>query len=166
MTSIGNKMISEPISTALNALVANICAECWPDGFDLSTTDAPNTFKGLKQEYERRGRITVFSGNSDNSIFADVTINQMARAWHDWAHIQANADFSLRGEELACDLQCTQISSRFNATEAEGLIRILRADVIGQAQYYEKHRKYVRRQKDFVVEYLTDPMAAIESNFD
>jgi hypothetical protein len=167
MKSINKKGKSEtPLSPELNSCVVSICNECWPNGFDLSLTDAPNTFKELKREFEQRGKITVFSGNSDDSIYADASINQMARAWHDWAHIQANADFSVEGEGKTCELQCQQISARLGDERAESIIRVLRADVIGQSLYYEKHRKYVRRQKEFVIAYMESPSTALERSFD
>jgi hypothetical protein len=38
----------------------------------------------LNAEFQERGRITVYSGNSDDTIFGDAGTNHMARAWHGW----------------------------------------------------------------------------------
>jgi hypothetical protein len=146
-----------PISPLLNCAVALMCARVWPQGFDVSADCAPDSYKRLKAEHDARGKITVFSGGSDRTIFDDAGTNHKFRAWHDWAHLQLGATFSLSGETAACELQCTQIEKTYGQGETgQELAALIRAEVIGQATYWHRHRKFVVDQVAFVKAYLAD----------
>ncbi len=154
-----------PLSPLLNRLVVFLCRRCWPDGFDVSDTDAPETFIALKAEMAVRGRITVNSVNSDNTIYGSYTINIMSRAWHDWAHLQGGYGFSVEGEANACRLQCEQIRELAPADKADHLCALLEAEVVGQSIYFQRHRRFIQRQRDFVVAYMSNPEAALAGDF-
>jgi hypothetical protein len=49
--------------------------------------------------------------------------------------------------------------------EGKRAANILQAEVIGQVAYYQRHKRYVRRQKDFVLQYLKNPDIALAGNF-
>lgn len=153
-----------PLCSALNRAVEHLCQQVWPQGFDVAE-DAPNSFTALKAEFQERGQITVYSGNSQDTIFGNVRINHMARAWHDWAHLSLGADFSVAGETAACELQCRQLIDHLGLEEGKRAANILQAEVIGQVAYYQRHKRYVRRQKDFVLQYLKNPDIALAGNF-
>lgn len=152
------------LSPALNSAVISLCETVWPRGFDISE-HVPNSFKALRMEFSERGRITVFSGNSGDTIYGDASINHKARAWHDWAHLKLGAGFALNGESAACELQCRQLINLLGEHQGMAAAEILRAEVVGQAKYYEKHKRYVVRQRDFVNAYLNDPQASLEGDF-
>ena len=154
-----------PLSPLLNSLVVTLCQSCWPSGFDISGTDAPETFKALKAEMAARGRITINSDNSDDTIYGSSSINIMSRAWHDWAHLHGGYGFDVSGEAKACRLQCEQIKQRVPVDQAFYLCALLEADVVGQALYFQRHGRFVERQREFVLAYMNDPQTALEGDF-
>jgi hypothetical protein len=90
----------------------------------------------------------------------------MARAWHDWwAHLSLQADFSPAGETAACELQCRQVIDYLGPEDGELAAGILRAEVMGQVAYYQRHKRYVGRQREFVVEYLKNPAIALAGTY-
>lgn len=89
----------------------------------------------------------------------------MARAWHDWAHLTLNADFNVTGETAACEFQCSQLIGLLGNDEGKKVANILRAEIIGQVVYYQRHKTYVQRQMAFVVQYLNDPDTALNGDF-
>ncbi|QSY98545.1 hypothetical protein J2J97_32075 (plasmid) [Rhizobium bangladeshense] len=150
-----------PVSPLLNCAVALLCARVWPQGFDVSSI-APSSYHELKAEYDARGKITVLRDASDRTIFDDAGTNQKFRAWHDWAHLQLGATFSLAGEAAACELQCQQIEQVYGTGETgQELTALLRAEVIGQSTYWQRHRTFVKDQVGFVKAYLTDRETAL-----
>jgi hypothetical protein len=153
-----------PLCSNLNRAVEHLCQQAWPQGFDVSE-DAPNSFKSLKSEFQERGRITVYSGNSEDTIFGDATTNHMARAWHDWCHLSLKADFTFAGEAAACELQCRQLIAYLGQKEGEPAANILRAEVLGQIAYYQRHKHYVGHQREFVVQYLENPDVALAGTY-
>lgn len=155
-----------PVSPMLNVAVHMFAARVWPQGFDLSETAAPDSLKRLKAEYASRGRITIYSGGCDGTIFDDAGTNQMFRAWHDWAHLALDANFSMEGETRACELQCSQILAAYGDGETgQEMARVLRAEIIGQAQFWNRNRRYVTRQRAFTLAYLDNPETALSGNF-
>lgn len=89
----------------------------------------------------------------------------MARAWHDWAHLTLNADFSIAGETAACEFQCRQLIDFLGDEEGHKAGNILRAEIVGQVNYYQRHKTYVQRQMAFVVQYLNDPDLALAGTY-
>lgn len=153
----------KPLCLEFNCAVHTICDTIWPQGFDLSETKAPDSLKKLKAEYAERGRITVYSGASDNTIFDDPGTNHKFRAWHDWCHLHLDADFSFQGEVRAAVLQIQHVMFRYGMGDTTyEIMRYLWAEVVGQAAYWQKHRKYVKDQRAFVSAYVAagDPMTA------
>lgn len=154
-----------PLSHSLNEIVVYLCRQCWPDGFDVSDTAAPETFKALKAEFAERGRVTINSANSDNTIYGSSAINIMSRAWHDWAHLQGGYGFSVEGEASACRLQCHQIRKLVSVEQADHICALLEAEVVGQSLYYQRHHHFIQRQREFVEAYLNDPVIALGGDF-
>lgn len=155
-----------PVSPMLNVAVQMFAARVWPQGFDLSETDAPDSLKRLKAEYAARGRITIYAGGSDGTIFDCADTNRMFRAWHDWAHLTLNANFSMEGETAACELQAAQIFARYgDGDTGRGMVAVLRAEIIGQARFWQRNRRFVSRQRAFTMAYLDNPETALSGAF-
>lgn len=149
-----------------NCAVQTLTKMVWPQGYDLSATEAPDSLKKLKAEYAARKRITVFSGSSEHTIFADAGINQDFRAWHDYCHLTLNADFSLEGETAACNLQSLHIRQRYGEGETSAfMIQLLEAEVIGQALYYRRYKSYIDNQRAFVMDYIQNPEGALSRRY-
>jgi hypothetical protein len=151
----------EPFNVDLNAAIMELAALMLPDGFDVAA-DAPQTFESLKAHLDARRRLVVWSGGSQATIYGELRVNYAFRAWHDWCHWQGNHDFSLEGEIATCEMQCRQLKQRFD--DAENVNRwcdIIRAEIVGQGQFYQRHKRFPDDQRGFVLEYLRDPVAAI-----
>jgi len=112
-----------------------------------------------------RGRVTINSANSDNTIYGCPTINVMSRAWHDWAHLQGGYGFSVEGEANAWRLQSQQIRELVSGDLSDYLCAVLEAEIVGQSMYYHRHRRFVQRQREFVEAYLEDPLLALSGDF-
>lgn len=157
----------KPLSIMFNAAVHTICKAVLPGGFDVGP-DAPSTLEALMDEWERRGRFTVWDGACDNTIFDDPQTNQMFRAWHDWCHIQGRFDFTLQGEQAAAHMQCEHIAARYGTGETgQELMALVMMEVVGQKLYADAHGgEFPTDQKAFAKAYLTDgPDAAINATF-
>lgn len=72
----------------------------FPTGFDVSD-NAPNTYEDLVKHYHETGRMTVWSGGSDKTIFGDEKSNYAFRAWHDLCHLRGGHNFTPEGERGA-----------------------------------------------------------------
>jgi hypothetical protein len=156
----------KPLSGLFNVATMLLCNAVWPQGFDTSETDAPSSLKALKAEFATRGRITVFGGSSDRTIFDSAEVNHAFRAWHDWAHLALDAPFNLDGETAACDLQARQLVTVYgDGDTGRELVAILRAEVIGQALYWAKWRTYVADQRAFAAAYMRNPESALACRF-
>jgi hypothetical protein len=156
-----SELIVKPVNPLFNCACQMMAHIVWPQGYDVSE-NAPRTLKALKDEYRSRGRITVYSGGSDKTIFDDAGVNQDFRAWHDWCHLRLDADFSPRGEAMACDLQAAHIRVRYGAGETgRELVKLLEAEVIGQSLYYQKYKEYVDDQRAFAIAYMQNADEAL-----
>lgn len=104
--------------------------------------NAPSTFEELMQY-----GLIIWSGASDNTIYADPKVNHMFRAWHDSLHIKLNAPFTLQGEIYVATEQARQVGSDI-------LAEIILAEVKGQAEYFDKHGEFPVNQISFIKQYL------------
>ena len=144
----------QPLDIMFNACVQTICKRVWPQWFDVSQ-DAPDTLEKLQAEYAERGRITVWEGASDKTIFGDPQINHMFRAWHDWCHLMGRCDFSIEGEQAAACMQMEHVKTLFgDGDTGQHFCRIIEAEVIGQALYEQLHSSFPEDQMQFVKAYL------------
>ncbi len=151
----------EPFSVDLNTAIMKMAALLLPDGFDVAG-DAAHTFETLKAHLDAGGRLVVWSGGSQATVYGDPHVNYAFRAWHDWCHWRGNHDFSLEGEVATCEMQCRQLIARFGDTERTRCwCDIIRAEIIGQGIYYHRHKRFPEDQRAFVGEYVGDPEAAI-----
>lgn len=91
---------------------------------------APSTFADIMRQGDP---LTVWSGASDGTIYADPAVNWAFRAWHDATHIAGRYDFTLAGETATCEAQ-------------------IRAEIVGQAQYAAAHGHFPVDQAAFVQE--------------
>lgn len=101
---------------------------------------APDTFESLNRHI---GRLVVWSGNSDNTIYGDRHINYAFRAWHDAIHLKLNANFDLEGETRVAIEQCRLIQSDFAS-------RIIMLEVVEQVRYFNKYGQFPINQLEFI----------------
>lgn len=93
-----------PLSTSLNVIVQHMAHKLFPTGYDVGP-DAPDSLEALNGQIAQRGRLVVYSGASDNTIFGAPEINHDFRAWHDWTHWRHQLPFTPEGEQQVAELQ-------------------------------------------------------------
>ena len=103
---------------------------------------APNTFEDLINS----SSLVVWSGESDNTIFQDETVNWAFRALHDALHLETRIGFTPQEEiELG----------RIQANQFDGILAdLVYCEVAGQAEYYLKTGQFVTDQVEFTKQYL------------
>jgi hypothetical protein len=104
--------------------------------------------------FDSDGAMLVWDGASEATIYRDPKVNHAFRAWHDAQHIRARAGFTLAGERIACERQCRELQTRFPGVP-ERVLRLIRAEVIGQAEYFAQHGSFPIDQAKFIEEYLS-----------
>ena len=143
----------KPLDVGFNVAVLQIVSRLFPCGFDVSD-NAPDTFEKLQAHYQETGRILVWSGASEQTIFGDPEINYAFRAWHDWRHITESADFSPDGERTVCEKQKADIREIFDGAQADRFCALLEAEIIGQLAHEKRYGRFPENQRGFVVAWL------------
>jgi hypothetical protein len=93
--------------------------------------------------------LVIWNGASDSTIFQDPKINYKFRALHDLLHLQTRIGFSPSEEIELGRIQANQF-------EGSDLMReLVYCEVALQAEYYQKHGKFVENQIEFTINYLT-----------
>lgn len=146
---------SRPVCTAFNAAVLHIAGRFNPLGWDVSD-NAPSTLAEQKAYVAAHGRLCVWGGASDNTIFADPEVNLAFRAWHDAAHLALGADFSIRGERRAAYAQIGHVATLYGVggTMHKVALNLVQAEVIGQAMYRERHGGFPVDQRAFAARFV------------
>ena len=153
-----------PLSVAFNVAVLHITSRVLPCGFDVST-NAPQNFDSLMAHHDKTGRVLVWNGASDSTIFADSEVNFAFRAWHDSKHIIARLPFTRAGELEALAMQKADVLALYDGAMADSFCALLDAEIKGQFDYCEKHGAFPTNQAAFARVYLANPDAAIAGEF-
>ena len=150
-----------PLDPTLNAAILSIARNLFPDGFDVSP-DAPSTYTALKAHLDAGKGLVVYDGGCAGTIYANPAVNHAFRAWNDWSHWRGDHDFSVEGECAVFAMQRRYLLDLYgNNPQTRRWIEILRAEVIGQRLFYERHKRFVDDQRGFIEAYLQDPDAAL-----
>jgi hypothetical protein len=155
-----------PLSTRFNVAVMHIASQLFPAGFDVAS-DAPDTFEKLVSHVQETGRMLVWNGASESTIFADNEVNYAFRAWHDYCHVAGGFEFTPEGETKACLMQIDHIRAVYgNTAEADYLALLVWAEVVGQVSYNLAHDgAFPVNQMAFVKHYLINPVAAVSADY-
>lgn len=148
----------EPLDRSFNIAVLAMARRLLPCGFDVSD-DAPDTYAKLRRHAEKTGRIMVWSGASDRTIFADPEVNYAFRAWHDLRHYTGRNDFSHYGEYCTYQAQYVDLQRMHGRETAKRWRAILHAEVMGMLQYKERWLDFPSDQRAFVEACLRDDVA-------
>ena len=103
--------------------------------------------------FDPDGSMLVWDGASDRTIYWDAAVNHAFRAWHDACHIAGRFGFNLDGERAACELQIVQARLAFPSIPLS-IIATIRAEVVGQAEYFAAHGCFPLDQRKFVAQYI------------
>ncbi len=85
--------------------------------------DPYQTFQALLDDVKNHKRMYVYTGSSETPLWDEKT-NWMARAVHDWDHVEGGYDFSVEGELGAY---------RYSAKRAPGLSKLYLSEIALQA---------------------------------
>lgn len=150
---------------ALNAAVTTMARKVWRLGYDISDDTAYAVAPGMSgsryaspeayfDEIRERGRVTVFTGGSDNTIFGEPEINYDFRAWHEWTHFILRAGFDLTGELAVAHRQCEDLALVFgHGYKYDEWRKLVMAEVYGQALYFDQRGEFPIDQVYFDVLY-------------
>ncbi len=153
------------LNQAFNVAVLQIADRLFPTGFDVSA-NAPDSLESLTRHYQETGRLLVWNGASDKTIFGDPEVNYAFRAWHDSKHIFGQFAFNLEGETQAFFAQAKDIYALFGGgTIANGFVDILRAEIIGEFEYTEVRGGFPIDQIGFARDYLCTPEQALKGDY-
>lgn len=175
----------KPVNRAFNIAVRHMAAQLFPTGFDVKA-DAPSSIIELCKSFES-GRLTVWNGASDNTIFACPETNYCFRAWHDHCHVRPNLrmrdiynespicvwnpkisyPFTRVGESLAMRGQIADVYKLYgNGLSARTFSALIEAEIIGQFDYAANHGgAFPVYQADFARAYLANPESAVRADF-
>lgn len=81
--------------------------------------------------------LKVWAGASAGTIYGDARVNHAFRAWHDRCHLASGAAFTLEAEHVVCEYQVRELLTRYPG--ALDVARLIRAEIIGQAEHYAAH---------------------------
>lgn len=115
----------------------------------------PDTDTEMFRHYQETGRICVWAGASDGTVFGDRKHNWMYRAWHDWCHIISGVCNRRHGP-----LGCFEPSAEQDVTSFQlaplgtAFAEVVKVDTAGQTAYYGLHEQYVDHQGEFACHLL------------
>lgn len=123
-----------------------------PLGFEARAI-APATFAQVMECERSHGRVIVWEGASDGTIYSDPKVNHAFRAWHDACHIAGEHGFTLDGERATCERQIASLRIHFPRAPIF-IDTLLRAEVIGQAEHFARTGEFPADQAAFIADYL------------
>jgi len=151
-----------PFSEKLNEFI-RLWFEARKDTFvftnedNFNAEDIEGTFENHKKIYRETGKIHIWTGESDNTIFGDRKINHYFRAWHDYIHLNYNLGYSITEESIVCNIQRDMLPKEW-VFEKD----LINAEIIGQAHYFYMNNDFVKNQRLFTANYLEDSINALK----
>lgn len=148
-----------PMFPDFNALVMR-AAFVIPGGYEAHA-DAPHTLIDCLRAYRQHGKVIVWSGASERTIYGDPAVNHAFRAWHDYQHIVQRAEFDDHGERLVYHAQRLDVLALApNPAVAAQCCRVLHCEVIGQLDHMARFGRFPTDQRRFASEYLAGRLVA------
>lgn len=129
--------MAKPLSMHFNVAVLHIASQLFPCGFDVADK-APATYADLCEHVAKTGRIAVWSGASDQTMFGDPEVNYAFRAWHDWCHYRGAHTFTREGEAAVAEMQKQHVRTLYGR-DAELFCALIDCEVMGQREYADAH---------------------------
>lgn len=156
--------MNHPLDAGFNVAVQTITRRIFPCGYDVSD-NAPGDYGSLLAHHAKTGRVLVWSGASDQTIFACAQTNYDFRAWHDSKHILRRLPFTQAGEHAAMKAQQADVCTLYDGPAADHYCAILDAEIMGQFHYNALYDGFPVGQIGFVKAYLADQKRALRSDF-
>jgi hypothetical protein len=92
--------------------------------------------------------LVVWSGQSDNTIYQDSSVNYAFRALHDDLHLKTRLGFSVDHEIELGRIQANMFSSNL-------LQDLVYCEVALQAEHFRQTGQFIQNQLEFTINYLT-----------
>lgn len=143
----------EPLDLALNAAVMTLANAANPLGWDVidSYALAPQSLADVNR-YVNNGRMTVWSGYSDNTIYGCTEHNGAFRAWHDAIHYKLQAPFTFGGEAAVVYEQIRQLVDCYGDDDIViQWCAYMLTEVLGQALFNVQYGEFPIDQREFVI---------------
>jgi hypothetical protein len=142
----------EPVNDQLNVAVTTLAARLFPAGYDVGET-APSSLAELNDHIERTGRMLVWNGASDHTIFGGSgEMNWAFRAWHDWAHWRYQLPFNEAGERAAAFVQVAHLVRLYgDDDDVVDMAALVLTEVMGQAQHKNRAGEFPPDQRAFTL---------------
>ncbi len=139
---------------AFSCAVLAIAEQIPPVGWDIME-DPPASLAGITAHWRATGRLAIYSGHSDRTIYGAEGTNLAFRAWHDWTHIVHQCEFTAAGEFRVCEYQCELIRTLYiPSARTDYWCRIIDAEINGQGAHKAEFGQFPEDQRAFVVDYL------------
>lgn len=150
-----------PFNRAFNVATIHLANRMNPRGWGVAPA-APNSLETLRLHVAREGRITVYSGGSEATIYGDPEVNYAARAWHAAVHLFTGYPFTFQGERMTARTQAAQLNGVYGETVAAPFIKLLYAEIVGQSEYASRDEfgRFPADQREFVRLWMSGNKAA------
>lgn len=150
--------MKKPYCLSFNIAVRTIAARLFPCGYDVAEV-APESLEELTAHIAATGRMLVFSGASDSTIYTCRETNYAFRAWHDWCHWKGSHPFTIAGERAVMEMQRDHLRTVYgNHPDLPLWDAILEAEIIAQAERHESTGAFPMDQRTFVEELVAEIM--------
>jgi hypothetical protein len=149
----------EPMYPRFNEMVLMAVASLMPDGYDVTDDSTVcDTLDKVKRHHRKTGRIMVWTGESEQSIFGQASVNHAFRAWHDYVHVLYDLPFTKAGEHRVMRIQQTHVDTlggfEFTPEEKNLFYKLLECEVDGQLEHLIKTGEFVKDQRAFATTYM------------
>lgn len=151
--------MKKPYCLTFNIAVRTIAGRLFPCGYDVAEA-APQSLEELTAHIAATGRMLVYSGASDSTIYACRETNYAFRAWHDWCHWKGQHPFTLEGERACLQMQRDHLRIVYGPTHPDLSLwdAILEAEIIAQAERQIATGEFPTDQRQFVEELVAEIM--------
>jgi hypothetical protein len=148
---------ASPVCIHFNVAVHAIANRLYPCGFDVGPT-GPQSLEELNALLDNGGRLMVWDGASETTMFDCRETNYAWRAWHDWCHYKLQAPFNMDGERLVVEMQKDHLRTVYGANHPlmAKWCAMVDADIIGILEYHERTGEYPEDQRAVVEQYLAE----------
>lgn len=126
--------------------------------------DAPDTWDDLRMAHGAAlidqavtgvGKLPIYDGHTDKTIYTTADANIMGRFWHDMTHLRLNQDFTRRGETTVAR---SQLEDAVRMGQELGIpfgrvaqaARLIYLDVVAQVTYAERFGTFPDDQEAFI----------------
>lgn len=140
-------LLVQPMCDELNVITQAMARRLFPMGYDRDTDPAASVSPGDPRDLIKGGRLTVWTGASDHTIYGSPGINWDARAWHDWAHWRYNLPFTMEGETATAYVQLNHIAHHYG--DMVDAASYLLTEIVGQGRHMLENGQFPADQRAF-----------------